>query len=93
MAETRTVDLSARMDAFRKLTAEWWEDKSKFVVVRGATGERSAEFALRLDLDKRAFLDMAADEETDRLMRSHASEIAELVWNERRNRMTTRQVG
>jgi hypothetical protein len=87
MAETVTIDLSSHIDAFLKLTAEWWEENSKFVVIRGATKKDADKFALRLDLDKRAFLDHVDNERTDKLVQSQAKAISELVWSERLKRI------
>ena len=86
MPETVTIDLSSRIEPFGLLTAEWWEEDSKFVVVRGSTKKGHEIFALRLDLDKRTFLDHLSNEKTDELVQSQASLISQLVWSERLRR-------
>ena len=89
MTETFTFDLSKSFLFFPVLTAEWWDEKSKFVVVRGCINSpnmAAKHFALRLDLEKRAFLDHASNAETDALVQKQASEISRLVWNERLKR-------
>ena len=80
---TITVDLSSQVEAFRSLTAEWWDEKSKFVVVRGATWVDEDSFSLRLDLEKRAFLDHATNLKTDELVQSMVQLISQLVWHEK----------
>lgn len=86
MPETIVVNLSSRVEAFRFLTAEWWEEDSKFVVVRGSMRKDSEDFALRLDLDKRAFLDHVPNEKMEKLLRRQAEHISQLVWGERLKR-------
>lgn len=86
MPETVVVELPD-IAPFSRMTAEWWEETSKFVVIRGTTGTDGVAFALRLDLDKRAFLDRTGEEETDRLVPDLAKTIAERVQNERRKRL------
>ena len=83
MSGTITLDLSSRMQLFRLLTAQWWDENSKFVVVSGSTKKDPANFTLRLDLEKRAFLDHAPNPHTDELVQSQVHEISRLVWNER----------
>jgi hypothetical protein len=93
MAETTTIDLTQRIESFRFVTAEWWDEKSKFVVVRGSTEKDSEDFAVRLDIEKRAFLDHVSNPMTDKLVQSQASQISQLVWNERAKREGRRQLG
>jgi hypothetical protein len=86
MSGTITLDLSSGMQLFRLLTAQWWDENSKFVVVSGSTKKDPENFTLRLDLEKRAFLDHAPNSHTDELVQSQAHEISRLVWNERLKR-------
>jgi hypothetical protein len=83
MPETKTVDLSSRIKPFDLLTAEWWDENSKCVVVRGSMNKDHEDFALRLDLDKRAFLDHAENADMDKLVQGQASLISQLVWKAR----------
>jgi hypothetical protein len=83
MMTTITVDLSKELEFFRLLTAEWWDENSKFVVVRGSTKKDPENFALRLDLEKRAFLDHLSNPKTDELVQSQVLLISQLVWHER----------
>jgi hypothetical protein len=83
MTTTTRLDLSKQIKLFHLLTAEWWDENSKFVVVRGSTKRESEDFALRLDLEKRAFLDHASNPKTDQLVQSQVHLISQLVWNER----------
>jgi hypothetical protein len=81
--DTITVDLSDQVELFRRLTAEWWDENSKFVVVRGSTKRGADDFKLRLDLEKRAFLDHASDPKTDQLVQGQVQLISQLVWTEK----------
>jgi hypothetical protein len=86
MTETTTLNLrnlTSWTAFFRLLTAEWWDENSKFVVVRGATSTDPEDFALRLDIEKRAFLDHASNSTVDTLLQSQVQEISRLVWSER----------
>jgi hypothetical protein len=84
MPDTVKVDLTSRFrPSFGRLIAEWWNEDSKCVVVRGSTMKDREDFALRLDLDKRAFLDRVGNDETDELLRTKAPEISRHVWEER----------
>jgi hypothetical protein len=82
MSETTTFDLREPLQFPWPLTAEWWDDNSKCVVVRGSLSE--TDFALRLDLEKRAFLDhVESNEKFDEALQRFAAQITELVWKER----------
>ncbi|MGJ4887090.1 hypothetical protein ACQR1Y_02810 [Bradyrhizobium sp. HKCCYLRH3099] len=93
MAETTIIDLTNRVGKFSTVTAEWWEDNSKFVVVRGLTEGDCQSFALRLDLEKRAFIDRAPDPKTDQLLQGQALQISQLVWSERAKLLKVAQRG
>jgi hypothetical protein len=93
MAETTTIDLTRRIELFRFVTAEWWDENSKFVVVRGSTEKNPEDFALRLDIEKRAFLDHVSNPEADKLVQSQASQISQLVWSERAKLQRRRELG
>lgn len=90
---TITVDLSSLVEPFRLLTAEWWDENSKFVVVRGSTQKDADPFSLRLDLEKRAFLDHAKNPKTDELIQSQVQIISQLVWHERLRQKTAQAQG
>jgi hypothetical protein len=85
MSETTTVDLEKPMGAPGPLSAEWWDDNSKCVVVRGSLFH--TDFALRLDLEKRAFLDhVENNKKLDEALQQAAARISEFVWKERLRR-------
>ncbi len=86
MTDTVKLDLSSRFEPFGRLIAEWWEEDSKFVVVHGSTKHDHQDFNLRLDLDKRVFLDHLKNKTTDDLIQKQAQEISRLVWSERQRR-------
>ena len=77
------VDLSGRTALLPGLQAEWWNENSKFAVVRGVTKDYQEFDGLRLDLEKRAFLDHVANPQADELVQSQAHKIAQWVWEER----------
>ena len=91
MTETTKIDLSGWMHLFRFMTAEWWDHNSKFAVVRGSTEKDPEAFALRLDLEKRAFLDHVTNPKTDRLLQNEVQQISQLVWNAKRQQAQEQQ--
>jgi len=91
MSETTTVDLGKQLKAPGPLTAEWWDDNSKCVVVRGSLYH--TDFAVRLDLEKRAFLDhVENNQKLDEILQQIAARISELVWKERLRRAGERRL-
>jgi hypothetical protein len=82
MANTTTVDLREPLKSPGPLSAEWWDDDSKCVVVRGSLFH--TDFALRLDLEKRAFLDhIESNQKLDEALQRFTNQIIDLVWKER----------
>jgi hypothetical protein len=82
MSKTKTVELPNQQftKANFAATAEWWEDSSKFVVVRFVPKDIMGEsFALRLDLDKRVFIDHAPDSTIDQVVQERGRKIWETV--------------
>jgi hypothetical protein len=61
---------------FRLSHAEWWNEDSRFVLIRFFEHGTLAELGLRFDLDKKAFLDDTGSLETDRALREQSL----LVW-------------
>jgi len=92
MAETIKIDLRKAVNAekvFASLMAEWWDVNSKFAVVRGTVRDDSEKFALRLDLDKRAFLDHLANPITDQIVHSYAHLLSQVIVSEKSKQRTT----
>lgn len=58
---------------------EWWRPDSRFVVVRYSQGGELNEFGMRLDLDKRSFLDRFDNDRLDANLQSLVPEISSLV--------------
>jgi hypothetical protein len=85
MAQIRSIPLEGRIataNGIRFLRAEWWGDLSRFVVIRYS--ERGgAEKSLRMDIDKRVFLDHVADPARDKVVQKQALPIWEIVAKER----------
>jgi hypothetical protein len=99
MTDTTTVDLRNKAGEFDQLfamlLAEWWDVNSKFAVVRGLMRSDNdlKKFALRLDLDKRAFLDHAADPDADKLVQDQVHTIARLIISEKSKRRNESRSG
>jgi hypothetical protein len=82
MTEIKSIDLDQRVpDAkyVRFLRAEWWDDRSRFVLIRYATDGKEKDLGLRLDLDKKIFLDHVSDPDTDKIVQSRVGKIWEIV--------------
>jgi hypothetical protein len=67
------------------LRAEWWDDSSRFVVVRYAVkGEEVKTRGFRLDLDKKVFLDHISDDpKLDKEVQNRVDPIWHIVVKER----------
>lgn len=78
MATVTTVELPKSSSGARySAIAEWWGDRSHFAVVRFLVGGIE-KFSLRLDLDKRVFLDHAPDAETDQAIQARV----QTIWSD-----------
>lgn len=78
----QTVDLSARgfrIGWVRFLRAEIPSEPSPFALVRYAIGDEEQRTGLRLDMDKRVFLDQPEGGESGESLQRAASEIADAV--------------
>jgi hypothetical protein len=68
MVDVKTIKLPPfEKGPLRFLRAERWDDQSRFVLIRYALEGKEEEFGLRLDLDKKIFLDHLPDPELDQL--------------------------
>ena len=82
MSDTVTVPLNAVIETSRKLVLlhiEWWNDLSRFVVVKYTVDDQQLEFGLRIDLDKRVFLDHIDDSSLDDLVQVLAPALCDHV--------------
>ena len=83
MADIKTIDLmhmkteAAPWLSF--LRAEWWDDSSRFVLIRYSLEGKVQELGLRLDLDKKIFLDHMDDEKLDTIVQRQAENIWRVV--------------
>jgi hypothetical protein len=78
MSKLTWVDLNHQVpdvDGVSFLRAEWWDERSHFVLVRFALNGEEQELGLRLDLDKRVFLDHLSDPKTDKLIQDQVRPI------------------
>jgi predicted Ser/Thr protein kinase len=78
MSEITTVSLEGLKPAknIRFIKAQWWDITSRFVIVFVRT-EKDNERALRMDMNKKAFLDYLGDNVLDEYVRSKSGDI----WN------------
>jgi hypothetical protein len=86
--EIRQIDLQKYMvpDAgdISFLRAEWWDDSSRFVVVRYALKREEVKTrGFRLDLDKKVFLDHVSDPKLDKEVQDRVDKIWHIVVAER----------
>ncbi|MDR3515328.1 MAG: hypothetical protein P4M00_05895 [Azospirillaceae bacterium] len=65
------------MNGISLLRAEWWDPESRFVLVRYADHGEEQALGLRLDLDKRVFLDHVEDALADQMIQ----ESVKAVWD------------
>jgi hypothetical protein len=75
-ADIKSIDLRNRhllpLSWLSFLRAEWWDNESRFVLVRYSLKGREQELGLRLDLDKKIFLDHLDNLEFDHLVQAQA---------------------
>jgi hypothetical protein len=79
-----SIDLKMEKGPLFFLRAEWWDDHSRFVLVRYALEGKEQEFGLRLDLDKKIFLDHLPDPKLDEIAQFLAKPIWEFIVQRRR---------
>jgi hypothetical protein len=82
MAVTKKIDFEDRVEdvgTLRFLRAEWQRDRSRFVLIRYALDGREQPFGLRLDLDKRIFLDSLDNPNMDAAVRERIPKILSIV--------------
>jgi len=72
------------VDGISFLRAEWWDERSRFVLVRFAVNGKEQELGLRLDLDKRVFLDHFSDPKVDKLVQSQVRPIWTTIAKKRK---------
>ena len=74
-------DSVGRIGLAQFVSAEWWPESPRFVLLRyRLQGQgRLEEKGLRLDLDKKAIIDDVPDRETDQLVKQRARSIWEAV--------------
>jgi len=82
MADIKTIDLKYITQAapwLSFLRAEWWDDSSRFVLIRYSLEGKEQELGLRLDLDKKIFLDHMDDPKLDTIVQHEAENIWRVV--------------
>ncbi len=83
MADIKTIDLEEvvkpALPWLSFLRAEWWDDSSRFVLIRYSLKGKEQELGLRLDLDKRVFLDHLDDPELDMFVQYQVENIWRVV--------------
>jgi len=82
-AEIKSIDLKEIVPQpgpwFSFLRAEWWDDSSRFVLIRYSLKGKEQELGLRLDLDKRVFLDHMDDPDLDKFVQHQVENIWRVV--------------
>jgi hypothetical protein len=83
MSVIKSVLLEGKLDdvgALRFLRAEWQRDRSRCLLIRYAWNKHEQPLGLRLDIDKRVFLDRVDDHpEVDESVRALTSKILSIV--------------
>src|ERR1700738_4094837 len=82
MALTKKIEFEGRVEdagALHFLRAEWQRDKSRFVLIRYAVNGQEQPLGLRLDLDKRIFLDSFDDSKFDASIRERIPKILSII--------------
>jgi hypothetical protein len=77
--EVRSLDLRSApaADPIMFKEAQWWDETSSLVVVSFYhSGELTK---LRMDLDKRVFIDHLEDQKADSILRDFAPEISDII--------------
>jgi hypothetical protein len=96
MQTIKSVRLEGKLDdigALRFLRAEWWRDDSRCLLIRYAWDKKEQPLGLRLDLDKRVFLDKIDDPNVDASIQALTAKILSIVADERsRGDITTSYV-
>ncbi|BAQ46838.1 MULTISPECIES: hypothetical protein [Methylobacterium] len=77
---TAPLGISLPNDVFLS-HAEWWNENSRFVLVRFRRRGEMMDLGLRFDLDKLTFLDDTGDPEADQVLQSTSSRISEAVFD------------
>ncbi len=82
MASTKKIEFEGRVEdvgGLRFLRAEWQRDQSRFVLIRYAVNGREQPLGLRLDLDKRIFLDSLDDPKMDASVQERIPKILSII--------------
>lgn len=80
----KTISLNDRIESsmgVKFISAEWWDEASRFVVVR--VSYLGDERTFRMDLFKRAFLDHLPEGDVEDFFQQSVEPIAQLVGQER----------
>jgi hypothetical protein len=83
------ADIKGKVDLGRKFEmgplwfsrAEWWDDHSRFVLVRYSLDGKEQPYGLRLDMDKAIFLDRLPDPELEKFAQYIKKDLRDfIVW-------------
>lgn len=69
---------------------EWWTESSRFVLVRYSREGLMQEYGMRIDLDKRTFLDHFDEPSLDQKLDSLLPEICDIVYAQRSSQSESR---
>jgi hypothetical protein len=82
MQDTKSITLEGKLEdigTLHFLRAEWQRDISRFVLIRYSLNGDEQPFGLRLDLDKRVFLDSLDDPKVDESVQERIPEILSII--------------
>ena len=82
MASTKKIEFEGRVEdvgALHFLRAEWQREKSRFVLIRYAVDGHEQPLGLRLDLDKRIFLDSLDNPKVDASVQERIPKILSII--------------
>jgi hypothetical protein len=72
-------DAGIHFGALRLTRAEWWEEAPRFVLLRFEDGIGMRPYGVRMDMDKKTFLDSLDDLPLDNQLRAKKDEIWRLI--------------
>ena len=82
MSETKSITLEGKLEdvgALHFLRVEWQRDGSRFVLIRCSLDGDEQPLGLRLDLDKRVFLDSLGNPEVDTSVQERIPKILSII--------------
>jgi hypothetical protein len=82
MVQVAFADLVGKLDdigPLQFLRVEWWDESSKFAVIKYSINDREEGLGLRIDLDKKAILDKVQNTYIDQRIQASREKIWQAV--------------